>query len=269
MKRAAGVLLAMTLLAGCGGEPKAEPTTDPSASTTAQAPAPVAAPPVGSCHNLDYAHATQPTDESAPVPCKTAHTTQTIYAGPLQPIADGHLLAVDSKRIQAQLASTCPGKLAGFVGGSEDDRRLSRLEVVWFSPTVKQSDGGANWMRCDVVLVSGRNTLARLPEKMRGALDQEGALDRFGTCGTAAPDKPNFVRVVCAAKHSWRAIGTVNIDPKAKYLAKPAADAATAACKDQATDRADGALKYTYSFEWPNPKEWNAGRRWGLCWMPE
>ena len=59
-----------------------------------------------------------------------------------------------------------------------------------------------------------------LPAKLKGVLDREGALDRFGTCGTAAPDAPGFSRVVCSEKHKWRAVDTMTLPSDKPYLAK-------------------------------------------------
>ena len=58
-------------------------------------------------------------------------------------MVDGHAVAVDSAGVQHQLATTCPRKLAAYVGGSAEVADLSRFNVVWFSPTLEQSDRGA------------------------------------------------------------------------------------------------------------------------------
>ena len=111
--------------------------------------------------------------------------------------------------------------------------------------------------------------LLPLPAKLKGVLDQDGALDRFGTCGTAAPDAPGFSRVVCSEKHSWRAVDVIDLPADARYLAKDVTATADAACKDVASERADGSLKFTWSFEWPTRAQWAAGQRYGYCWVPE
>ena len=36
------------------------------------------------------------------------------------------------------------------------------LRAVWFTPTVAQSDRGADWFRCDVIAVAGTEKLAPL-----------------------------------------------------------------------------------------------------------
>jgi hypothetical protein len=146
---------------------------------------------------------------------------------------------------------------------------LSRVEAVWFRPSLEQADAGADSFRCDVVVVSKEGTLLELPRTMKGALDASNALDEFGTCGTAAPDAKSFQRVVCSEKHSWRAVDVVDLPRDAHYLAKDVTATGDGACKDVASERANGALKYTWSFEWPTRAQWQTGQRYGYCWVPE
>ena len=189
--------------------------------------------------------------------------------GQLSLVADGHLLAIDSPTVRKQIADACPETPGAFVGGDSDEQRLSRFEVVWFSPSLEDADAGANWYRCDVVAPRSEGKLLPLPPKLKGVLDREGALDRFGTCGTAAPDAPGFSRVVCSEKHKWRAVDTMALPSDKPYLAKDVTAAADSRCKDVASERANGSLKFTWSFEWPPRAQWNAGQRWGYCWVPE
>jgi hypothetical protein len=213
--------------------------------------------------------ATDPVDATGPVPCRRPHTSVTIKVGELSPVADGHLLAVDSQTVRAQIAKACPDSPGAFVGGDRTTQRLSRFEVVWFSPSLEQADAGANWYRCDVVALRSEGQLVPLPTRLKGVLDQAGALDRFGTCGTAAPDEQSFTRVVCSERHTWRAVDVVELPRQARYLAKDVAATGDQACKDVAAERADGELKYTWSFEWPTRAQWAAGQRYGYCWVPE
>lgn len=274
----AGLLaVAVTVLVvavGCAGHgspgaaPTASSTPTPTAVTPSTPPPPDPPPQVGSCHRLGFAAAGEPTDSRAPVPCGGAHTSVTIAVGHVDQVVDGHLLAIDSHAVQEQLANRCPRKLPGYVGGDREARRLSRFHVVWFGPSVDQADLGADWFRCDVVAVAAENHLAHLGPHLRGVLGRAGALDRYGTCGTAAPGSAGFHRVICARQHSWRAVQTIPLSQGAHYLGKAAGAAANARCKSIAADRAGGALKYTWSFEWPTREEWRGGQRYGFCWLP-
>ena len=269
----AGVVLAA--LAGCSsngsaGSGSGSDTEKPAANASASSAPPAPPPPrVGGCHRLSLTQATDPVDTSAPVPCTGPHTSQTFKVGKISALVDGHLLAVDSAAVRARLARTCPPALPAYVGGDRTTQRLSRLEAVWFGPSLEQADAGADWYRCDVVGLRREGQLVALPPKVKGVLAAPGALDRFGTCGTAAPDAKAFQRVVCAERHSWRAVDVVDLPASTRYLARSAAATGDSACKAVAAKRANGALKYSWSFEWPTRVQWTAGQRYGYCWVPE
>lgn len=270
----ATLLLAVLLLGGltaCSkGKPGPAASTPPSSSAeTSAAPAPPAPPPARACYDLDFAAAAQPTSTTPPVPCSSAHTTTTIRVGTIQPVVDGHLLAVDADPVQQQIAGRCRRALAAQVGGDQETQRLSRLTVVWFSPSLADSDRGALWFRCDLVALAGHDLLAPLPRVTRGILSQDGALDRWGTCGTASPAAPHFERVICSHPHSWRARSTIDLPAGATYLGKAAGAAADSACHDVDAKLAADSLKLHWSFEWPTRDAWNAGQRYGLCWTPD
>ena len=55
----------------------------------------------------------------------------------------------------------------------------------------------------------------------------------------------------------------------AHYLAKDVTASGDASCKNVAAQRANGALQYTWSFEWPTRAQWAAGQRYGYCWVPQ
>jgi hypothetical protein len=150
------------------------------------------------------------------VPCKKKHTSVTFYVGTFDPIVDGHLLAVDSDEVQAQIAKACPSKVGDWVGGSLDARRLSRFKATWFSPTLAASESGADWFRCDLVAKRGDRSFETLTGT-KGVLDDPAALDTYGTCSTTDPGdgtKP-FETVACAEPHSWRAVSVVDIEKDA------------------------------------------------------
>jgi len=260
-------LAAVLAATACSSDdpPKAEPTK---ASPTAPA-APPAPPAARACYDLSFAEAVEPTSTADPVPCNGQHTAATIRVGTIRPVADGHLLAVDSDTVQQQIAGRCRNRLASYLGGDEETRRLSRLTVVWFSPSLAQSDRGALWFRCDLVALAGHDELAALPRRTRGLLGSSGVLDRFGTCGTSSPAASRFERVICSAPHSWRARAAIDLPPGSKYLGKAAGAAAEAACRDIEARLASDILNLKWSFEWPTKEQWDAGQRHGLCWTPD
>jgi hypothetical protein len=268
LSAAAALTTVLGLAAACSSdEPQAKKTTSSPTATAAVAPAPP--PAKAACYDLDLAEAAEATSTASPVPCRTRHTAVTIRVGTTRPVADGHLLAVDSDTVQRQIASQCRAAFASYVGGDAETQRLSRLTVVWFSPSLAESDRGALWFRCDLVALAGRNRLAPLPRSSRNLLAADGTLDQFGTCGTAAPATPRFKRVICTEPHTWRARATIELPKDAKYLGKAAGAAADSTCHDIDARLAADILKLRWSFEWPTHTQWAGGQRYGFCWTPD
>lgn len=274
----AAALVVLALLAGCaGGSDPADagsPSTEGSAGGTSASPAPTATPPPpvpteGQCRSLTLEQATAPVDTTPAVGCRTRHTAVTVAVGALPLLARGHLLAVDSAAVRRRVAASCPASLLERAGGDTTARRLSRLRVVWFTPSLEQADAGADSYRCDVVAVRDEDRLLPLPRRFAGMLDRPGALDTFGTCGTAAPGARGFRRVACAEPHRWRAVDTVGLPARARYLDGAVTDRGDSACEDVASARADGALRYSWAFEWPTRAQWREGQRYGWCWVPQ
>ncbi len=272
MRRTAGPLAALLavllLLTGCTGGGEETPSASTSA-TPSQAPEPDPPPRAGECHRISLDAAARPTaDEDAAVDCTERHTSVTVAVRPLDLVDDGHLLAVDSPAAQRRLAETCPRALLARAGGDQTAQRLSRLQVVWFTPSDEQVQAGADWVRCDVVAVGSEERLLPLPARFRGMLDREGALDTYGTCGTASPAADDFERVACGQRHSWRALDVVELPADARFLDEGVTDQADSTCQDLASDASGGSLELTWAFEWPTRAQWDAGQRYGWCWTP-
>lgn len=262
----AGLTLLLLLLstAGCAEDaPAARPAPPPRASV---APVPAAR----SCYQLTYAEALAPTAASTPAGarrCGRPHTSETFYVGPLPTLEEGHLMAVDSTRVQRQSARTCPARLSAYVGGSIDDLRLSMLRAVWFTPTVAESDAGAEWLRCDVIAVAGAQRLATVTGSLKGSLAKGAGAEAM--CGTAAPGVPGFDRVPCGEEHAWKAIRVVPLTGADYPGAKAAKAAGQVRCKSAGQEAAADALDYSWSYEWPTAEQWDGGQTWGICWVPD
>lgn len=278
-RRLAALLVAgvatMAALSACSGgdEPSADSSTpassasEPSATPTTATAAP--RPGNRACYALSYDAAVAPTSDADPVDCTAAHTSITYAVGTLDTVVAGHLLAVDSKRVQAQVATDCPAALPKFLGATPDQLHLSMLRAVWFTPTVEQSDAGADWYRCDVIAVAADGRLAALTGKIGGVLARPEARQRFAMCGTAEPGTADFHRVICSTDHSWKAIATVPIAGE-KYPGEDAAQAAgQTPCENAGRDAASDKLNFKWGYEWPTAEQWDAGQHYGLCWVPD
>lgn len=229
-------------------------------------------PRVNACYKLGFDEATEPTNGDPRVSCRRRHTAQTYYVGRLDTVVDGHLLAVDSRLAQRQVQRTCPRELVDYLGGTAEDRSLSRIEAVWFSPTIEQSDQGASWFRCDAVALGKPSTLAPLPppRRLEGILDRPGALDEVGLCGTTEPGARGFERVICSRRHAWKALSTIRINGGSDYPGvAEVREAGESTCRDLVQQVSGSPERFTYGWEWPTRAQWRSGQRFGYCWAPD
>lgn len=258
------LVLLVTLTACSGGDDVDGGKKEPAATQTAAADPPPS-PKLGACYPLPFETAVAPTSEIEPVRCSAKHTSETVAVGTVDAVVDGHLLAVDSERVQTQVATACPQALIEYVGGNRERLRLSMIRPVWFTPTVEESDAGAQWYRCDAVLLAGTSTLAQLTTSLKGVLDGK-VKDRYAMCGTAAPDAKDFERVLCSAKHTWRAIDVVVFDEGDYPGVKKVRAAGRSQCEDAAADLAEDPLVFEWGYEWPTREQWDMGQKFGRCW---
>ena len=282
----AAALATPSVLAGCSGDggPSSAPSPDGTGSSSASgaatpsaAPPPTATPaprpPRAGCYRFGFDAALAPTTDVRPVPCTRRHTSVTYAVGRLDTVVDGHLLAVDSRRVQAQPARACPRLLRSFLDGTPEQLRLSMLRPVWFTPTVEESDAGADWFRCDVIALAGPDRLEWLDGSLRGVLGRPAGT-RYAMCGTAEPGRPDFERVTCGRRHSWRAVRTVSLADRAGARGSyPGVATVRAAgqrtCKDVGQRASSDRLNFSWGYEWPSARQWSGGQTYGLCWIPD
>jgi Septum formation len=278
MRRTLAVL-GLLLVTGCtSGDPDTPSSSEPSATSSSSiSPSPTSPSPTAvvsperpardGCHRLTYDEAISPVVAGTDVPCRQRHTSQTFKIGRLDLVRDGHLLAVDSPDVQEEVARTCTSLLGAHVGGSAEDRRLSMVQAVWFTPSVEDAAAGADWFRCDVVVPASAGELLPLPRSSRGLV---ASSDRFAMCGTAEPGEASFERVPCGVgRHAWRAVATVDLPGSAYPTAAQAGSRMQSTCRAAARDRADDPLDLTWSEERPTEAQWRAGQRYGICWVPD
>jgi Septum formation len=272
MTRAAALLVAtMILLAGCTGDDPEPPEPTPTPSVTeSAAPEPPERPQADACYRLTLEDATAPTTDAEPVPCRRRHTAQTIHVGRLSNLVDGRDVAVDSALVQRRLASACPARFTAYTGGTAEARRLSRFQVVWFSPTLSEQQAGADWYRCDLIAFGRADALLPVDRRVaRAVLDRPAALGTYGLCGTARPGARGFTRVACSLRHSWVAVSTIPIQGGERYPGvRQVRAAGDETCADRAREQAGFPLEFSYGWEWPTRQQWAAGQRYGYCWAP-
>jgi Septum formation len=278
LRTAVALVASPLLLGGCSGDdsgpspaassssPSATEASEPVATPTRATAAPV--PRDRACYAYGYPAAVAPFAHGEPVPCERDHTAITFAVGELDTVVDGHLVSVDSDRVQAQVAAACPERFQEFVGGTIEARRLTMLRPVWFTPSLRQSDAGANWYRCDAVAIAADERLAPLVGRLQGVLARPLAAERYAMCGTAEPGTSGFERVICSAGHAWRALSTLDIPGRAYPGVEAVRTAGRQPCQDAASAQADDPLNYRWGYEWPTQQQWQAGQHYGICWAP-
>lgn len=264
----AAVLCAVLALAGCAGGSGTE-STDESSETSASTSTPPERPRVGDCHSLTPRDVLGSADTEPAADCADEHTAETVHVGTLGPEAEGKPPALTSDAANRAAGQRCRARAAAYLGTDLQRLRLTRVEVFWFVPTSEELEAGADWLRCDVVVLAGEQSLLPLPRTVKGALAQPAGLERYGLCGTARPGSKGFERVVCSSRHSWQAISTIDVGGGRRYPGTEAVrDAGEEACQGQARAAQDDALQYDYGWEWPTESQWEAGQRHGYCWAP-
>ncbi|WP_185995852.1 septum formation family protein [Nocardioides campestrisoli] len=272
---ACAVALALVGCTSGGGDSSpSEPSESRSSSSSPSAAPPEtpsaapARPRAGRCYRLDSREALASAAEAPPVSCRSAHTAVTYSTGFLELDPADPAGALDSPRVRRQVAPTCQRRLARFLGGSLEQRRLSLLTRVWFTPSPAQVEQGARWFRCDVIAAQSDDRLLALPRpnRLRGILRAPGPRNAFATCGTARPGTPAFRRVACSRRHSWRAVASVSLGqgaypPRAQIFRRM-----DPRCTAAARARARNKFSFTWAEERPTRAQWSAGRRYGLCW---
>ena len=259
--------LAMSACTSGTAEPDADPSpaASPSPTETSPPPDPGPRPKVGECHDLSFRQAVSVVGRTEPVACKKGHTAETFLVGRLElATRAGRMRRVDSRAAQRQARTACTSRLPRHLGRSPRELRLSMAQAVWFTPSPQRAEAGADWFRCDVVVVASEKKLLRLPRRTQGW----GDAPAVAMCATAAPGTPAFRRVTCSSKHAWVAVATVDIPGRALPSRGAIADRMDGPCRDAARSRAGDPLDFTWSQEIPTAEQWDAGRHYGICWVP-
>ncbi len=271
MRAALVTVAAAALLAGCSGSTSSSPGALPptsgavsssSPTTASVAPKPQPPPPRHACYRLGYEDALAPTVAKTPVRCSRPHTAVTFYVGRFD-----RDIAVDGAQVHRLVSTDCPRRFATLAGGTLEDRRLSLLRTVWFTPTLDQAALGARWYSCVAVALRDSRHLAVLGP-VTGALDTEAGRARYGLCGTAEPGTAGFEQRICSAPHAWKALRTIAFRPGRYPGVAHVSAAGRQPCKDAGQAVASDPLSYRWSYQWPTLAQWRGGQTYGVCWAP-
>ena len=201
-----------------------------------------AAPAVGSCHAYTFRQATKRSETSAPVDCAASHTGLTLAVTTVR--------SLKSDRAVARAAQKCDRTVRGTVGSLLPSTAFS---TRFFLPSKAEAKQGARWLRCDIVLLGGRATLAPLP------VDYLASPPTDATALCAVTQKKVTTATVCSSRHDYRY--TAHYKARGKRYpgdTKLLRSVIVTCAKKVSTP------KKFWAF-YPDQSEWNAGYRQVSC----
>ena len=222
----------------------------------------------GACYDLDLEAAVSPTSDAPPrlrrastPPRRSTSARSTTWSratcSPSTPDA-----------CRTAWRRTCPGGSTNS-SAARWSVRLSMLKPVWFTPTVEQSDAGADWFRCDVVVLSGADRLAPVSGSPEGrARHRPGAATATACAGPPDPTTPTSSACSAADPHLAGHHRRRAPDGRRIPARRPSPTAGTGPCEDAGATVADDPLDYQWGYEGPDKQQWDAGQTFGRCWAP-
>lgn len=267
------VLVAATACSGAGStagdDATDDPTSTPTQSRQTKEPKPPPPPPkVGECRDLSFADISLYSNDAKTVPCTKAHTSFTFDVGQLPDSVAFEGVEIKNSAVQDAAAELCQNAYAKYIGGDTAVRALARLTVTYFVPEQQGFDAGAHWVRCDVVALQSANSLAPLPDKLEGFLDDDSALDDFGVCSRGEPSDSSSLLVACSQDHTYRAVAALRLgESDAAYPGESVVrDNGQQDCEDFIKELLGVSGGFTYAWTYPSASDWNGGQRFGYCW---
>lgn len=248
------------------GGPSSSGETSP--PTSKSPPTPPPAPTPGECRALTYTDIGLYSNPNEPVSCSKDHTAYTFAVESLPDDVAFSGVEIQNDAVQQAASQSCENDFRRFIGGDTATRALSRLTVTYFLPKQVGFDLGAHWVRCDVVALQSANSLAPMPTRPEGILDDEVALRDFGVCSRGEPGAEGTLLLMCTQDHDYRAVAALRLGMA--DAAYPGADQTLTQGKDQCQQLIAEQLGisggFTYGWTYPSESDWQSGQRFGYCW---
>jgi len=243
-------------------------SSGPKATETAASPQqPTSPPEIGQCRNLAFSDLSLFSNQAKAVPCENGHTAYTFAVERLPDTIAFEGVSIQNKAVQSEAAQSCSTAYPAFVGGNAPTRALARLTVTYFLPRQRDFDLGARWVRCDAVALKTAQSLAPLPNDLKGLLDDETALAKLGLCSNGDPGAAGSTLVMCTQPHTFRALAALRLgDDDAPYPGVDATEARGQRCEDVVRGELGVDGGFTFGWTFPSAADWATGQRFGYCW---
>lgn len=271
----AGVVLALSTVAGCTGSPGGSVGDSPagentgsgsgSGNGTAGDVVPVR-PDRGACRQLAPRDLAADSNGTRTVPCGDAHTAQTFAVGGF-PSGLARTRNPENPALVTHVVDRCTASFRRFVGAGDSRLLRTTLSWAWFRPTDEEWTEGARWWRCDVVAGSAASSsLPRLPATASGLLRGRAA-DRWLVC-VAGSSVPGATKIPCSSPHTWRAVSTVRLGGFRQHYPgdRQVRQRTKARCSDSVAAWLHYPVAYDYSYTWFPRAAWRDGNRHAVCW---
>ena len=175
------------------------------AATSAAASAAAAdTPAVGDCHALTFKQVAHQSETSAPVPCSSTHTSRVIKVADLPSGTTWDSLT--PTQIGRLGVTECTPAFRRTLGQNDKVRDSSAYVWIFYAPTAAQRTAGANWIRCDLILLKGQ-ALKALPTDRVPALTSSTLSNQVRRCTVGT----RHFTTVCSARHNYRATGAFTV----------------------------------------------------------
>ena len=218
-------------------------------ATGSPASAATGKPKVGQCHNLTWNQAYSASDTRPVVSCRARHTTETI-AVKTAPVS---LAGLSDAELSDVMEKICTPVFLARLGRTPARRASTPYSFQMYGPTPAQVAQGAQWVRCDVYLRGGKNTMLRLPGHRLPRI----ILPARPTDATLRCLDASNVPTPCTHRHSYRPNGVLLFKASLPYPKDPTATFNAAASRS--------CPRSTARWTWVAPIRWSAGDRSMVC----
>jgi hypothetical protein len=243
-------------------------TTETTPDTTSTPPPPPPRPRVGECRRLRWPDTRRLVTDAGGKPARCGQATaQTFLVQRLPERTVDAAGGIDAVAVARSASTRCRSALIDWLGGGGEAYELSMFGFVVAVPPAADAAANARWYRCDAIVQARTGRLARLPQTVRGALDEDRGVRRWAACSEGR-DRPKREQVLCSQPHRWRAVAAPRLGNRKDRFPGDGTVIATMRrqCEQAVRDVvADPSSGFDYGWLRPTASTWERGQRYGLC----